>query len=43
VIPVEIGCEAYDARMRKFNVTAVLFALIVLLIVYSVMGWWAWA
>jgi hypothetical protein len=26
-----------------FNITAVLLALIVLLIVYSVMGWWAWA
>jgi len=27
----------------EFNVTAVLLALIVLWLVYSVMGWWTWA
>ena len=32
--------DAYEARRQKFNTTTVLFALIVLLIVYSVMGWW---
>jgi hypothetical protein len=44
VIPVEISSgEAYEARMRKLSVTTVLFPLIVLVIIYSVMGWWALA
>jgi len=42
VTPAEMSwAEANEARMRKLNARAVLFALIVLLIVYSVMGWWA--
>jgi hypothetical protein len=34
--------EGIPVAPLGINVTAVLLALIVLLIVYSVMGWWAW-
>ena len=44
MIPAETAWgKASEIRMLEFNVTVVLFGLIasILLIVYSVMGWWA--